>query len=59
MNQKDVVPMYATGIRIPIDLKESLQEIAILERRKTSDCIRIAIEDYVVKKQSEYNIKGS
>lgn len=58
MYQKGMTPMVNTSIRLPQEYKDILREIAAIERRQPSDCIRIAIEEYIDKKIVEHNIKG-
>lgn len=58
MYQKGTTPMVNTGVRLPQEYKDILREIAAIERRQPSDCIRIAIEEYITRKSAEYDLKG-
>ena len=58
MYQKGTTPMVNTSIRLPQEYKDILQEIAAIERRQPSDCMRIAIEEYITRKSAEYDLKG-
>lgn len=53
MNLINNEPMIYLHLRVPAEMKESLQSLADADRRKLSDYIRIILEDHINKKCGE------
>lgn len=53
MNQIGNEPMMQMNFRIDREDKEKLEKLALLERRKLSDYVRLVLHDHVKDKERE------